>query len=417
MQSCPQEQKPRFTTTSMQPTNSQRGRLDTRGVEVGSDDVDSFRETSSMSSCQSSVSFNEVEVRSYNIIVGDNPSTNTGPPISLGWDYYLRDDARRSLDEYEFQRLTRRSHSEMFMPKDVRMKKLQGEGVSFIEMRNAERDVQRAQQQRDTTIESLRYQKAEEVLETATRRLKRTVTMTSKKQEQEKLWINAQKATTEDACCSDKTLNTSSDSAVSLRVGEAGIGPKERAGEGDPVPVSALGDSGQKQGCDDGYSLPEAPCSCFARASAHAKCASILLFVVVIVGILLIAVYVPGTHRDRSSGAAATTTSSGPVEQARVGADQYFQPTTLPTAHPLLRSNQPTASPVMPYNHETIPPHASDLDDFPSVSPVLEEKSSVHDRVSYDNQSEETAAHSPGHDEVDVDEHEIASRHRKKPGT
>lgn len=65
--------------------------------------------TSSNASSDSkrSVSFSCVDVREYDVTLGDNPACSAGPPISLGWKY--KDGTRQDLRAYEAKRyITRR---------------------------------------------------------------------------------------------------------------------------------------------------------------------------------------------------------------------------------------------------------------------------------------------------------------------
>ena len=56
----------------------------------------------SESSCQSTVSFGEIQIREFERIVGDHPDvSDRGPPLAIGWAYYQHDAV--PLDEYECQ--------------------------------------------------------------------------------------------------------------------------------------------------------------------------------------------------------------------------------------------------------------------------------------------------------------------------
>ena len=56
-----------------------------------------------------------VETRSYNTVLGDNPSASHGPPLSLGWEYTTKNELMKDSDEnqkqpiaYKLDALTRR---------------------------------------------------------------------------------------------------------------------------------------------------------------------------------------------------------------------------------------------------------------------------------------------------------------------
>ena len=48
-----------------------------------------------------SVRYDTVEFREYPIILCDNPSTSSGPPIGLGWAYDPKDTIRTEINAYE----------------------------------------------------------------------------------------------------------------------------------------------------------------------------------------------------------------------------------------------------------------------------------------------------------------------------
>eukprot|EP00521_Asterionellopsis_glacialis_P013053 CAMPEP_0195295386 /NCGR_PEP_ID=MMETSP0707-20130614/17289_1 /TAXON_ID=33640 /ORGANISM="Asterionellopsis glacialis, Strain CCMP134" /LENGTH=228 /DNA_ID=CAMNT_0040356609 /DNA_START=197 /DNA_END=884 /DNA_ORIENTATION=- len=65
------------------------------------------------------VSFSEVMIREYEVIVSDNPSVSSGPGIGLGWcyDQKLR---KFELEDYEEAHPPRRKTCEIQIPKDLR---------------------------------------------------------------------------------------------------------------------------------------------------------------------------------------------------------------------------------------------------------------------------------------------------------
>jgi hypothetical protein len=66
-------------------------------------------------------SFSTLEIREYNITIGDNPGGKAGPPISLDWNYSERNTVRMCIDKYEKTRPPRRARHEMYMPGKIRM--------------------------------------------------------------------------------------------------------------------------------------------------------------------------------------------------------------------------------------------------------------------------------------------------------
>jgi len=66
-------------------------------------------------------SFSTLEIREYDITLGDNPGGSQGPPISLDWDYNKRRTEVITLEDYEEKRRPRRCRSGMHIPDSMRM--------------------------------------------------------------------------------------------------------------------------------------------------------------------------------------------------------------------------------------------------------------------------------------------------------
>ena len=67
------------------------------------------------------VSFASVQVREYPMILGDNPSCTSGPPVTLDWTYDAKASMSCTVDEWESGRdSTRRMKSVIRVPSSVR---------------------------------------------------------------------------------------------------------------------------------------------------------------------------------------------------------------------------------------------------------------------------------------------------------
>jgi hypothetical protein len=71
---------------------------------------------------QSKVSFSHIEMRDYEIKMGNNPSCTSGPPLELGWRYNKVSPI--TIDTYEETRGPRRDRTEMMVPSHYRKEKL-----------------------------------------------------------------------------------------------------------------------------------------------------------------------------------------------------------------------------------------------------------------------------------------------------
>jgi hypothetical protein len=83
---------------------------------------------------KTAVSFSNVRIREYPIIIGDNPSILIGIPITIDWTHVREIDC--SIDEYEAQKLERRTIVELRIPSKIRDDMLKEQGFSLIDRRN-----------------------------------------------------------------------------------------------------------------------------------------------------------------------------------------------------------------------------------------------------------------------------------------
>lgn len=122
-----------------------------------------------------SLQFDKVKIREYSRTVGDNPSCSSGPPISISWEYNIVGDI--NLDDYERTRPPRRVQKQMAIPRRIREDMLRYEwNASRKEITESIRRNVKVKNQRRTTINNLgKATKFEEVMESASRKLKRFV--------------------------------------------------------------------------------------------------------------------------------------------------------------------------------------------------------------------------------------------------
>lgn len=122
------------------------------------------------------VSFSSLEIRSYNITLGDAP-TSYGPPVQLDWEYDPSATTSYDIDNYEMYRTDeapRRNRQEMLMPPMQRQYLLMREhGFTRGQIKTAMDEAKRVAKQREKTVKLGLYgfvEPMEEVLE-KTRRM------------------------------------------------------------------------------------------------------------------------------------------------------------------------------------------------------------------------------------------------------
>jgi len=100
------------------------------------------------------VTFGSIEIREYRTIVGDNPGSRGGAPLSLDWKYKLAKDVPKTVEEYEMVRPPPRKLSELKLSSEQREKILLSQGVSRKELTMAANASKKAQIQRAETIQN-----------------------------------------------------------------------------------------------------------------------------------------------------------------------------------------------------------------------------------------------------------------------
>lgn len=116
------------------------------------------------------VSFANLEVRQYPIILGDHPDCSNGPPVTIGWEY--EHCGNIDVTAYESIRRKRRSSYDLGIPLRVRDRILRtSSGHTDKELRNAIAEVRRVRRQRIRTRNRLYLSHVEEKVQSMGRKL------------------------------------------------------------------------------------------------------------------------------------------------------------------------------------------------------------------------------------------------------
>ena len=117
------------------------------------------------------VSFHSIQIRHYQMVLGDNPACSIGAPVQLDWDYDFEE--KHDLDIYEVERRPRRRLRHLVLSYYRRKDILLNAGFDENEMRSVERQLAKLKRQRKTTGFFLPIQKMEEVVQSAGRKVRR----------------------------------------------------------------------------------------------------------------------------------------------------------------------------------------------------------------------------------------------------
>jgi hypothetical protein len=90
---------------------------------------------------QRSVNFSTIEVRTYPIILGDNPSVSSGPPFTIDWKH--QDAEEIDLSDYEKLKPEKRTREQILLPARVRESWLRAQGYARSEILEVGREVNR----------------------------------------------------------------------------------------------------------------------------------------------------------------------------------------------------------------------------------------------------------------------------------
>lgn len=149
---------------------------------------------------RATITFDQVNIREYERVLGDNPSVTSGPPLSIGWRY-SPSTLKMSIDDYEENKGSPRSSSEYLVPKSVRVATLKEHAdIPHREMVNVVRAIQKTKSQRRKTVVNLSMASSEELVEGAKIKVKSILRpSTSYSLCEAKLWDEAHARATEKA--------------------------------------------------------------------------------------------------------------------------------------------------------------------------------------------------------------------------
>lgn len=96
------------------------------------------------------VSFDQVEIREYPVILGNNPASHYGPSIELGWEYNIPEATPMPVDKYERTRQPQRLKKQkyLYLSQVKREDILKQGGYPEKELKKAVQEKQRARRHR-----------------------------------------------------------------------------------------------------------------------------------------------------------------------------------------------------------------------------------------------------------------------------
>ena len=108
-----------FSTANSKPLNSKNSNVscdESSGILRSS----SYTSLSQLACAESApikrnISFSTLEIRNYEVVLGDNPGGSSGPPVSLGWNYDESETKVLCMEEYDQTREARRKRHELHL--------------------------------------------------------------------------------------------------------------------------------------------------------------------------------------------------------------------------------------------------------------------------------------------------------------
>jgi hypothetical protein len=90
------------------------------------------------------------------MIMGDNPSVSSGPPVTIDWEH--QDVEECDLSGYEESKPEKRSKSQMLLPAEVREAWMRDQGYARSEMAKVGKEIDRIKRGRSAAISQQKWQ-------------------------------------------------------------------------------------------------------------------------------------------------------------------------------------------------------------------------------------------------------------------
>ena len=104
-----------------------------------------------------SVSWSNIEINHHSVVLGDNPSVSSGPPVALGPELLHMDSI--SLSEYEETRPPRREKFQMALPRMIREDMLKDGGYGRADFREVEEEIRKVKKHRKANASASLWEK------------------------------------------------------------------------------------------------------------------------------------------------------------------------------------------------------------------------------------------------------------------
>lgn len=124
------------------------------------------------------VTFDTLEVREFPIILGDNPSCEGGPPLTIDWGFDPDTHFAIDIEQFELMRGVRRTSDKLKLDRPTRERVLVTTGTTQKEIASCIRKLRKDQHQR--MVSRNQDDSMHEKVENASRRFKKLVTRKSK---------------------------------------------------------------------------------------------------------------------------------------------------------------------------------------------------------------------------------------------